>query len=100
VNDSSAGAVTRPELVHVEVAHDLQAPQPVSDDPHRHELVAAPQAEEFERVAAGQHGLCRDQPSALVGIDRWFLLGSTVGFCWDRPSAFAGIDRKLQGELC
>jgi hypothetical protein len=35
-----------------------------------------------------------------VGINRWLLLGSTVGFCWDRPSAFAGIDRKLQGELC
>jgi hypothetical protein len=35
-----------------------------------------------------------------VGINRRFLLGSTVGFCWDRPSAFAGIDRKLQGELC
>jgi hypothetical protein len=47
-----------------------------------------------------------------VGINRWLLLGSTVGSCWDRPSAFAeidrqllpsalaGIDRNLQGELC
>jgi hypothetical protein len=23
------------------------------------------------------------------------LLGSTVGFYWDRPSALAGIDRRL-----
>jgi hypothetical protein len=30
---------------------------------------------------------CRDQPSALVRIDRQFLLGSTVGSCWDRPQA-------------
>jgi hypothetical protein len=36
----------------------------------------------------------------FVGIDRRFLLGSTVGSCWDRPSVFAGIDCKLQGELC
>jgi hypothetical protein len=69
---------------------------------------------------------CWDQPSALAGIDRRLLLGSTVGSCWDRPSALspvtestikrtntrdvgvrrssAGdvleIDRKLQGELC
>jgi hypothetical protein len=46
-----------------------------------------------------QAGLCRDQPSALAGIDRRLLLGSTVGscrrlllgstvgFCWDRPQA-------------
>jgi hypothetical protein len=50
---------------------------------------------------------CRDQPSALAGIDRRLLLGSTVGSCrrlllgstvgscWDRLSAFAGIDRRL-----
>jgi hypothetical protein len=37
---------------------------------------------------------------AVVGINRRFLLRSTVGSCWDRPSAFVGIDRKLQGELC
>jgi hypothetical protein len=30
-----------------------------------------------------------------VGINRRFLLGSTVGFCWDRSSALAGIDRRL-----
>jgi hypothetical protein len=38
-------------------------------------------------------------PSALAGIDRQLLLGSTVALavssCWDRPSAFAGIDRRL-----
>jgi hypothetical protein len=34
-------------------------------------------------------------PSALAGIDRRLLLGSTVGSCWDRPSAFAGIDSRL-----
>jgi hypothetical protein len=65
----------------------------------------------FDQQAAGTYkvatpgactddGDCWDQPSALVGIDRRLLLGSTVGSCWDRPSAFAGIDRKLQGELC
>jgi hypothetical protein len=66
------------------------------------------------RSGAVWHGAasCRDQPSALVRIDRRLLLGSTVGSyrrlllgstvgsCWDRPSTFAGIDRKLQGELC
>jgi hypothetical protein len=30
-----------------------------------------------------------------VGINRWLLLGSTVGFCWDRPSALARIDRRF-----
>jgi hypothetical protein len=27
--------------------------------------------------------------------DSQLLLGSTVGSCWDRPSALAGIDRRL-----
>jgi hypothetical protein len=39
-------------------------------------------------------GGCRDQPSALAGIDRRLLLGSIVGFCWDRPSVLA-VGRQL-----
>jgi hypothetical protein len=30
--------------------------------------------------------VCWDRPSALAGINRRLLLGSTVGSCWDRPS--------------
>jgi hypothetical protein len=30
-----------------------------------------------------------------VGIDRRFLLGSTVDSYWDRPSALTGINRWL-----
>jgi hypothetical protein len=30
---------------------------------------------------------CWDRPSALAGIDRRLLLGSTVSSCWYRPSA-------------
>jgi hypothetical protein len=33
------------------------------------------------------YGGCWDRPSALAGIDRRLLLGSTVGSCWDRSSA-------------
>jgi hypothetical protein len=32
-------------------------------------------------------GSCWDRPSVFAGIDRWLLLGSTVGFCWDRTQA-------------
>jgi hypothetical protein len=32
---------------------------------------------------------------STVGSCRRLLLGSTVGSCWDRPSALAGIDRRL-----
>jgi hypothetical protein len=51
-------------------------------------------------VKSGAHtSECWDQPSALAGIDRRLLLGSTVGschrlllgstvgFCWDQPQA-------------
>jgi hypothetical protein len=55
---------------------------------------------EDDKCKDGEAAASRDQLSVFVGIDRRFLLGSTVGSCWDRPSGFAGIDRKLQGELC
>jgi hypothetical protein len=79
-----------------------------------------------DQISWTQSADCRDQPSALAGIDRRLLLGSTVGSSWDRPSALSPvtestikrtnthdvgvrrssvgdvleIDRKLQGELC
>jgi hypothetical protein len=46
-------------------------------------------------------GFCRDQPSALAGIDHRLLLGSTVGFCWDRPQVarWALLMETVQGGL-
>jgi hypothetical protein len=40
-------------------------------------------------------------PSALAGIDRRLLLGSTVGFYWDRPQAArcALLMETVQGGL-
>jgi hypothetical protein len=67
----------------------------------------SPRAELYDMIPESNQALIpnvginhRLLPSALAGIDRRLLLGSTVGSYRDRSSAFAGIDRKLQGELC